>query len=115
VIVRRSCFIALPLLAWTLDSVAEVATTVEEYATCAAYYFNATNVTPMSAFERVYGAGEYAFNQALQQSTRAAVDKLVGEASARMTRLMSKDWNNFDRVRARYAADCQALMGAAAP
>jgi len=111
----RPGLIACMLLAWAFNSAAEEAATVEGYATCAAYYFNETNVTPVTAFERVYDAGEFAFNQALQQSTRAEVDKLVGDASARMTQLMSEDWRKFDRVRARYAADCRALVGTAAP
>ena len=82
----------------------------QELSVCAAYYFNATNVAPMSAYEEVYSAGEQAFNGAVSLIGRAAVDKAIAEASASMTALMAQNWQYFHRVDARYKAPCAELL-----
>jgi len=83
---------------------------VERLATCSAYYFNATNARPMSEYEALYGAGESARNRALRYLEAAAFDRLVGDAAVVMTAMTGGDWRQFDRVSARYGADCDALL-----
>lgn len=86
------------------------ASLVERLATCSAYYFNATNARPMSEYEALYGAGETARNRALRYLEGASFDRLVGDAAVVMTAMTGGDWRQFDRVSARYGADCDALM-----
>lgn len=83
---------------------------VERLATCSAYYFNATNAYPMREYEALYGAGENARNRALRYLEAASFDRLVGDAAVVMTAMTGGDWRHFDRVRARYGADCDALL-----
>lgn len=83
---------------------------VQEYATCAAYYFNAVNAKPMKEYEDLYSAGERAFNEALLLRDRLAVDDLVANASAVMTEMTGQNWLNFHRVDAKYAAPCAQLL-----
>lgn len=82
---------------------------VEHLATCAAYFFNATNAAPMREYEALYGAGEYARNRALRYLDVAEFDRLMGDAAVAMTALTGGDWRQFDRVRARYEPVCAAL------
>lgn len=82
-----------------------------ELATCAAYYYNATNARPLGEYEALYSAGERAFNRALAIVPRAEVERLVGEAASGMTALTGGDWRNYHRVDARHAAYCDALLG----
>ena len=83
---------------------------VQEYAICAAYYFNAVNAKPMTEYEDLYSAGERAFNAALRLRDRTAVDDLVANASAVMTQMTGQNWLNFHRVDAKYAAPCAQLL-----
>lgn len=82
-----------------------------ELATCAAYYYNATNARPLADYEALYSTGERAFNRALAIVPRGEVDRLMAEAATAMTALTGGDWRNYHRVEARYAADCAALLG----
>ena len=80
-------------------------------ATCAAYYYNATNARPLGEYESLYAAGERAFNRALAIVPRAEVERLVGEAASGMTALTGGDWRNYHRVEARFSANCDTLLG----
>lgn len=80
------------------------------YAGCAAYYFNAVNVKPVTQYEAVYGQGERAFNEAIKRVGRPQVDTLVAQASGAMMSLMASDWKNFPIVVKRYGAQCETLM-----
>ena len=82
-----------------------------ELATCAAYYFNASNARPLRDYEALYGSGETALNRARRILTAAEVDRLVGDASAAMSALTGGDWRNFVRVSEVYAANCDKLLG----
>ncbi len=82
-----------------------------DLATCAAYFYNATNARPIGHYELLYGAGEDAMNGALRLLPRADVDELVAAASSAMNALTGSDWRNFHRVEARYGAACDALLG----
>ncbi|MGE0859879.1 MAG: hypothetical protein AB7I01_22250 [Gammaproteobacteria bacterium] len=81
-----------------------------DYATCAAFYFNAVNVKPMGEYEALYGAGERAFNEGLKLVGRKALDDLVAAASAEMMKLSNSNWKNFATVEQRYGGDCQRLL-----
>lgn len=81
-----------------------------DYATCAAFYFNAVNVKPMGEYEAVYGAGERAFNAGLELVGRKALDDLVAAASAEMMKLSNSNWKNFATVEQRYGDECQRLL-----
>lgn len=81
-------------------------------AACAAYYFNATKARPMGEYETLYAAGERAFNGARRLLGRDETDRLVGEAATEMTAITGGNWVYFDRVSARYAAPCAALLEA---
>lgn len=85
-------------------------TTAADFATCAAYYFNAVNVKPIKEYEAVYGAGERAFNEGIKLVGRKQVDELMARSSGEMSKLMGSNWNNFGTVEQRYGADCAALM-----
>lgn len=82
-----------------------------DLATCAAYFYNATNARPIGQYELLYGAGEDAMNGALRLLPRGDVDELVATASTAMNALTGSDWRNFHRVEARYGAACDALLG----
>ena len=81
-----------------------------DFATCAAYYFNAVNVRPMTEYEAVYGSGERAFNEAIKLVGRQQVDDLMARTSGEMMHFMASDWKNFASVEKRYGADCEVLM-----
>ena len=86
---------------------------VRRLATCAAYYLNASRVRPMAEYETWYAAGEKAANRARRIAGDALTDRFIGDAAVAMTALTGNDWNNFERVRLAYGADCDALLGAA--
>lgn len=92
------------------ESARNAAPRAADYATCAAFYFNAVNVKPMGEYEAVYGAGERAFNAGLKLVGRKALDDLVAAASAEMMKLSNSNWKNFATVEQRYAGDCQRLL-----
>ena len=81
-----------------------------EFATCAAYYFNAVNVKPVTEYETVYGSGERAFNEAIKLVGRQQVDDLMARSSGQMMKFMASDWKNFPSVEKRYGAQCEVLM-----
>lgn len=85
----------------------------DDYAVCAAYFFNATKARPMGEYEALYSAGEIAVNRASQSIDSARIDRLMGDASLEMTALMDSDWHHFDRVAERYADRCNQLIQAA--
>ncbi len=81
-----------------------------DFATCAAYYFNAVNVKPVTEYEAVYGSGERAFNEAIKLVGRQQVDDLMARSSGQMMKFMASDWKNFPGVEKRYGAQCEVLM-----
>ena len=81
-----------------------------EFATCAAYYFNAVNVTPVKEYESVYGRGELAFNEAIKLLGRKEVDEVMARSSGEMMKAMASDWRKFPSVEKRYRANCDVLM-----
>lgn len=81
-----------------------------EFATCAAYYFNAVNVTPVKEYESVYGRGELAFNEAIKLVGRKQVDEVMARSSGEMMKAMASDWRKFPSVEKRYGANCDVLM-----
>ena len=81
-----------------------------EFANCAAYYFNAVNVTPVKEYEAVYGQGELAFNEAIKLVGRKQVDASMAQASNEMMKFMASNWKNFPSVEKRYAEKCNMLM-----
>ncbi|MCZ6666269.1 MAG: hypothetical protein O7B81_13265 [Gammaproteobacteria bacterium] len=81
-----------------------------ELAQCAAFFYNATNARPMEEYERLYAAGELAFNRATQILGRSTVNRLIGDASVEMTADMGQDWRNFGRIEARLGAPCWELV-----
>ena len=83
----------------------------EQLATCAAYYFNATNANPISDYEVLYEAGEKAMNRLRRIVDREQAGRLVGDASMVMTTLTGGDWRQFEQVELRYAVRCAALGG----
>lgn len=89
---------------------ARVEAEVTHLATCAAYFYNATNAYPMAEYERLFQAGERARHRALRYRDAAAVDRLMSEAATAMTAMTGGDWRAFERVRARYGARCAALL-----
>ena len=107
----------LGVLAWCCfscvaqaDAPRDAQAKANEFATCAAYYFNAVNTKPMKEYEEVYGAGERAFNEGIKLVGRKQLDDLVARASGEMAKIMGSDWNNFPAVEKRYAAGCTDLM-----
>ena len=83
----------------------------EQLATCAAYYFNATNANPISDYEALYEAGERAMNRLRRIVDGEQAGRLVGDASSAMTTLTGGDWRQFEKVELRFAAPCAALGG----
>ena len=81
-----------------------------QFATCAAFYFNAVNVKPMKEYEEIYGAGERAFNEGIKLVGRKPLDELMAQAAGAMTKLMNSDWKNFHTVEEQHGAACAALM-----
>ena len=109
----RRCY-AFLLLAFSVAVQAQAPQTTQakaaDFATCAALYFNAVNVKPLTEYETVYGAGERAFNEGIKLVGREALNDLMARSSGEMTKLMNSNWKNFPTVEQRYGADCDALM-----
>ena len=109
---RRCC--ALALAAFSVAVQAEAPHTTQakaaDFATCAAFYFNAVNVKPLTEYETTYGAGERAFNEGIKLVGREPLNDLMARSSGEMMKLMNSDWKNFPTVAQRYSADCDALM-----
>ena len=85
------------------------------HARCAAYYFNATQAKGMGEYERLYRAGEAAFNRASRVLGRERTDRLIGDASLEMKQLIAGDWRRFALIEARYEEQCQRLAAAKLP
>lgn len=80
------------------------------FASCAAYYFLAARGHGMQDYERLYGAGEFALNEAARRHGRAAAEARMGEVSGAMMELIERDWRNIERLDARYAGRCEVLL-----
>lgn len=80
------------------------------FASCAAYYFLAARGHGMQDYERLYGAGEFALNEAARRHGRAAAEARMGEVSGAMMELIERDWRNIGRLDARYAGRCEVLL-----
>ena len=80
------------------------------FATCAAYYYNATQAAPMSEYEALYSAGETALNEARRRVDRIEADRMMGDASLAMKSLLDGDWEKFDRVRSEHELRCSELL-----
>jgi hypothetical protein len=102
--------LTMPLVAAQSDERDNTQARAAEFATCAAYYFNAVNVTPVTQYEAVYGRGELAFNEAIKLVGRKHVDELMARSSNEMMKFMASDWKNFPSVEKRYGANCSVLM-----
>lgn len=109
---RRCCALVLLVVAIAVQAEAPQTTPAKaaDFATCAAFYFNAVNVKPLTEYETVYGAGERAFNEGIKLVGREALNDLMARSSGEMTKLMNSNWKNFPTVEQRYGADCDALM-----
>ena len=111
---RRLGVIALiciaPATAARADETGDRQARAADFATCAAYYFNAVNVRPVTEYEAVYGRGERAFNEAVKLVGRRQVDDLMARTSGQMMKFMASDWKNFASVEKRYSAQCEVLM-----
>lgn len=103
----------MPVAAPRADERGDARARAAEFATCAAYYFNAVNVTPVTDYEAVYGRGELAFNAALKLVGRQQVDDLMASSSGEMMKFMASDWKHFPSVEKRYGAPCNELMASA--
>ena len=111
---RRLGVIALiciaPATAARADETGDRQARAADFATCAAYYFNAVNVRPVTEYEAVYGRGERAFNEAVKLVGRRQVDDLMARTSGQMMKFMASDWKNFASVEKRYSVQCEVLM-----
>lgn len=101
---------AMALTTVRADEPSDKQTRATALATCAAYYFNAVNVKPVTQYEAIYSLGERAFNAAIKLVGRQRADELLAHSSGEMMSLMASNWQNFPSVVKRYGAACESLM-----
>ncbi|MGR8921556.1 MAG: hypothetical protein ACU85V_18225 [Gammaproteobacteria bacterium] len=110
--VREALFAALLGACLPPSAAAQSQQTQHALASCAAYFLNATQAHPMSEYERLFAAGELATNRLSGLVGRTMADRLIGDASLEIKRVMGDDWRNFGRVEGRYAVPCQGFLDA---
>ena len=106
--------LTMPVAALRADERVDQQARATDFATCAAYYFNAVNVMPVQEYEAVYGRGELAFNEAIKLVGRKQVDDLMARSSGEMMKSMASNWKNFPSVEKRYGPPCSVLMASVA-
>lgn len=82
----------------------------QDFAECAAYFFNAAKAKPMSEYETLYGTAEDAFNRAKRSLGSEGAERLMADASSQISAIMGGDWLNFDRVETRFGGHCVEVI-----
>ena len=80
---------------------------------CAAVYFAAARGSPVSRYEALYSAGEYAFNVAILLRGREPADRLHSEVAARLMKEISNDLMRVQELEQKYGPGCMKLLGQA--
>ena len=81
-----------------------------EPASCAAYFFNAARIKPMSEYNTLYRAGEIALAEVASQRGMEQASKLMSEAAMEVTHLTGSDWRNFGRAESVYGEACAGFL-----
>ena len=77
---------------------------------CAAVYFAAARGSPVSRYEELYSAGEYAFNVAILLRGREPADRLHSEVAARLMKEISNDLMRVQELEQKYGPGCMKLL-----
>ena len=115
VVLRIRTFIAVMVLTGWLTtapglSIGEREALGQDFAQCAAYFFNAAKAKQMSHYETLYGAAEVAFNRAKRMLGSEEAERLMADASSEISAIMGGDWLNFARVEVRFSGHCTELI-----
>ena len=77
---------------------------------CAAVYFAAARGSPVTRYDDLYSAGEYAFNVAILLRGREPADRLHSEIAARLMKEISQDPLRVPELEAKYGPECMKLL-----
>ena len=80
---------------------------------CAAVYFAAARGSPVTRYDELYSAGEYAFNVAILLRGREPADRLHSEIAARLMQEISKDPMRVGELEQKYGPGCGKLLAQA--
>ena len=77
---------------------------------CAAVFFAAARGSPVTRYEELYSAAEYAFNAAILLRGREPADRLLSEIAARQMQEISQDLMRVPELEQKYGPDCLELL-----
>lgn len=108
----RSALYALAGLALALPTQAASALGSEApgFATCAVYYFLAARGHGLRDYDRLYTAGEFSLNQAIQRHGISAANAKMATTSGGMMQEIHHDWRKIEILDQRYGAPCETLL-----
>lgn len=80
------------------------------FATCAAYYFMATNAKPMKEYDLLYRAGEDALNVATLRDGHATAERDLETAAGLMMKSINRDYLKTELLDKQYSIPCHDLL-----
>jgi hypothetical protein len=83
---------------------------VVDFATCSAYFFNATKISPLHEYEELFQLGGNAADRVQSLSGSADVMREIGDASNSMMGLIGRDFRRFSELEERYEVPCLELI-----
>ena len=81
-----------------------------DFTTCAAYFFNATKMSPAKDYEKLFQLGVKSADRARASLDSEAVMRRIGDASDIMMELIERDFSRFNEIEELYDSLCSRLM-----
>ena len=78
--------------------------------TCAAYFFNATKMSPAKEYEKLFQLGVKSADRARASLDSEVVTRRIGDASDIMMELIERDFRRFNEIEELYGSLCSRLM-----
>ena len=108
--VFSSFFIVLMLLLAGGNNSLEASTQAVDFTTCAAYFFNATKMSPAKEYEKLFQLGVKSADRARASLDSEVVTRRIGDASDIMMELIERDFRRFNEIEELYGSLCSRLM-----
>jgi hypothetical protein len=105
-----SFFLLLILLSVGSSNSLAASSPVVDSTTCAAYFFNATKVSPAKEYEKLFQLGVKSADRARSSLGSEAVMRRIGDASDIMMELIERDFRRFNEIEELYGSVCSHLM-----
>ena len=97
------------VLTWGNNSLA-ASSQVVDFTTCAAYFFNATKMSPAKEYEKLFQLGVKSADRARASLDSEVVTRRIGDASDIMMELIERDFRRFNEIEELYGSLCSRLM-----